>query len=122
MDSAAEWAEARAVAWMRDLNRCAICGHRAEEGHHRVIRGMGGRKNDPDQHSPERLLSLCRRHHEHVHRHRSLAADLGYFVLAGEDAEQKAVWYQDEMSWFQLSTRGTRLMHPNWMPPEVYIA
>lgn len=116
-----EWPEARQVAFVRDLNRCYICGHRATDPHHRRVQGMGGRADDPDRHAPEILVSFCRRHHDQAHLQRELAGDLGYFVEPGEDPLTKPVWSPVDQSWFELMASGVRVQYPNWRPPEVQI-
>jgi Putative HNHc nuclease len=115
------WPEQRAVALLRDLNRCLICGHLATDVHHRRIIGMGGRAKDPDRHAAAKLMSLCRLHHDQVHMQRELGDTLGYFMKPGEDPEAKPVWSPADSSWFELSDRGTRMQYPNWRPPEVQI-
>lgn len=74
-------ADARATVLNRDGGACVICGHRAEECHHRFRRGMGGSK-DPDIHSPANLLSLCGFHHRMAESLRTeLSAPNGWCVI-----------------------------------------
>ena len=40
------WPTDRAVVWTRDLERCVLCGQRVQDGHHREVQGMGGRRWD----------------------------------------------------------------------------
>lgn len=121
-DYGPDWPAYRQVAWERDLNHCIICGHQVEDGHHRIVQGQGGRTRDEFRHSPEGVLSLCHAHHMRIHNRRRVAADLGYFILPGEDPLTKPVWSPFEQSWFELTAGGTRLQYPNWRPPEVQIA
>jgi len=116
-----DWPVFRSIAWVRDLGRCIVCGHRVEEGHHRVIQGKGGRAYDEDRHRPDGVLSFCRKHHEQVHLHRDLSRDLGYILEPGSVATEVAVWYPTEFSWMMLTEGGTRLAYPNWRAPELQI-
>lgn len=115
------WPEDRQVALQRDFNRCIICGHLATEVHHRVVQGMGGRSNDPDRHTPEKLVSMCSGHHTYVHLQRELAHDLGYFLKPGEVPEKRYVWCPTDFCWYELMTSGIRLAWPNLRSPEVQI-
>src|SRR5207249_1079076 len=46
---------------------CEICGtNRTLDRHHVVSRGMGGSKN-PEVHSDENLMTLCRQCHRNIH-------------------------------------------------------
>lgn len=100
----------REIAWVRDLYRCVICGEKVDDGHHRVPKGMGGRSNDEDRHRPDRVVSVCRKHHvPAIHAYPELASTLGYFVLKGENAWEKPIWYPKEGCWFTLTEGGTRI-------------
>lgn len=93
----------------RDGYSCVICGTATREVNHRVPRGMGGRMNDPDRHSPDRLISLCRDHHHAAEVvERGKAYTIGLFVPAGRVA---ALWpVKTRHGWVQLTSLGTR--HP----------
>src|SRR5436309_2023751 len=52
---------------MNSSDACEICGtNRTLDRHHVVSRGMGGSKN-PELHSDENLMTLCRHCHRNIH-------------------------------------------------------
>src|SRR2546428_4366760 len=52
---------------MNSSDACEICGtNRTLDRHHVVSRGMGGSKN-PEVHSDENLMTLCRQCHRNIH-------------------------------------------------------
>lgn len=114
-----EWPGARAVVFDRDLGRCVVCGHQAEDGHHRAALKSGGR-SDPDRHSPPRVLAVSRMCHGLIHRRPEIAVTLGYIVPMGMDPTIVPVWYAAEKCWYTLTPGGTRLQE--WMSkPEVLL-
>lgn len=114
-----DWPGARAVAVIRDLNRCVVCGQMWDDGHHRVVQGMGGRAHDEDRHSPEKVVTVCRRCHGVIHRNRAVAETLGYFVKTGYDPTVVPVWYAQEQCWFTLTPGGTRIYQQMIKPEEL---
>lgn len=114
-----DWPGARAVAVIRDLNRCVVCGQMWDDGHHRVVQGMGGRAHDEDRHSPEKVITVCRRCHGRVHGNRAVAELLGYFVKTGYDPTVVPVWYAQEQCWFTLTPGGTRIYQQMIKPEEL---
>ena len=75
-----EWPEARRSVLRRDRNTCQMCGQPGGDVHHRIALQAGGRRNDPNRHSRERLVTLCRQHHSWVHQHPHDARLTGYIV------------------------------------------
>jgi hypothetical protein len=120
MGYGADWPACRAVAVIRDLSRCVVCGQAWDDGHHRVVQGMGGRKYDDDRHSPEKLITVCRGCHGMVHRNPVVAKDLGYFVPTGSNPAESPVWYAAEKCWFTLTLGGTRI-YQQMSKPEVLL-
>ena len=60
--NASEWTALHDAVFIRDDNKCRICGGPAEEVHHIRPRHLQGKNH------PRNLISLCRDCHDEVHR------------------------------------------------------
>lgn len=60
--NASEWIAMHDAVFIRDGNKCRICGGPAEEVHHIRPRFLKGHNH------PRNLISLCRNCHDEVHR------------------------------------------------------
>ena len=60
--NASEWTALHDAVFIRDGNKCRICGGPAEEVHHIRPKHLQGRNH------PRNLISLCRNCHDEVHR------------------------------------------------------
>lgn len=102
----------RAVTYERDDERCVSCGTRIhKEYQHRLTVGMGGSKRRPRFEEGVTSCAICNPEYE-----RSLqivALVYGWKVRkikrAIEHPEDVPVFYLHERTWYELTTRGTRI-------------
>lgn len=57
-----KWSKKRRQALYWHKNRCAVCGKKRVDVHHKTYKGVGGNE-DPKWH----LVPLCRKHHYAAH-------------------------------------------------------
>ncbi len=78
----AEWEKAKRQVLARDRYTCRalvsnVCTFRAGDVHHKRPRGRGGR------HDLENLIAVCRRCHDWIDRHPTLAEESGLLLPSG---------------------------------------
>lgn len=74
------WAQVRRVILGRDNEACVRCGYPANDVHHRIMKGMGGTRNEEVAYGPANLISLCRECHVYVHAHPAKSYEEGFLV------------------------------------------
>ncbi len=101
-----------AVVKERDEQRCVTCGRRSGlQFQHRNAVGMGGSKRKPMHAEGVTSCWLCNPEYEHTLQ--TVALVYGWKVKgvkrAVEHPELVPVFYALEGTWFELTTRGTRI-------------
>jgi 5-methylcytosine-specific restriction enzyme A len=80
------WGTAKRRVSARD-GKCVRCGSEGTDVHHRKPRGQGGSYDPLTAFGFANLVFLCRKCHDHVHRHVQDSYNAGYLVHSWDDPE-----------------------------------
>lgn len=85
------WSTTKRMVDSRENGTCLKCSQPGTDVHHRIVRGMGGTKNEAVAYGLANLILLCRSCHNWVHGHPTESYKLGFLVHSWDDPEEVPV-------------------------------